>query len=80
MTVYCLNWMKVGQLILRKMMEIVATRCQILKLKCTKINFDWGSATDPTGELTVLPRHSRCIKGALLLREEEAVWERERRG
>ena len=24
----------------------------ILRLKCTKFNFDWGSALDPAGELT----------------------------
>ena len=30
---------KFDQLILRKIMKIVATRCQILTLKCTKINF-----------------------------------------
>jgi len=28
---------------LRKIIEIVATRCQILSLKCTKFNFGWGS-------------------------------------
>jgi len=28
-----------------------ATRCQILRLKCTKFDFRWGSA----GELTALP-------------------------
>jgi len=36
---YCLNCTKFGQLILRKIIEIVATRCQILRLKCTKFNF-----------------------------------------
>jgi len=40
---------KFDQLILRKIMKIVATRCQILTLKCTKINFGWGSAPDPAG-------------------------------
>ena len=40
---------KFGQLILRKIIEIVATRWNILKLKCTKFNFGWGSAPDPTG-------------------------------
>jgi len=25
------------------------TRCQILKLKCTKFDFGWGSAPDPAG-------------------------------
>jgi len=34
-------------LILRKI-KIVATRCQILRLKCTKFDFGWGSAPDPT--------------------------------
>ena len=43
-----------GKLILRKVIEIVATRCQILRLKCTKIDFGWGSAPDPTEELTAL--------------------------
>jgi len=36
-------------LILRKIIKIVATRCQILRLKCTKFDFGWGSAPDPTG-------------------------------
>jgi len=26
------------------MIKIVATRCQILRLKCTESNFGWGSA------------------------------------
>jgi len=29
--------------------KIDITRCQILRLKCTKIVFGWGSAPDPTG-------------------------------
>jgi len=40
--VYCVNCTKFGQLILRKISEIVATRCQILRLKCTKFDFGWG--------------------------------------
>jgi len=36
-------------LILGKIIKIVATRCQILTLKCTKIDFGWGSAPDPAG-------------------------------
>jgi len=39
--------MKFGQLILRKIIKIVATICQILRLKCTKIDFGWDSASDP---------------------------------
>ena len=38
---------KFGQLILRKIIKIVATRCQILRLKCTKFDFGYGSAPDP---------------------------------
>jgi len=34
-------------LILRRIVKIVATKCQILRLKCTKIDFGWGSAPDP---------------------------------
>jgi len=36
-------------LILRKIIKIVAIRCQILRLKCTKFDFGWSSAPDPTG-------------------------------
>jgi len=36
---------KIDQLILRKIIKIVATRC----LKCTKFDFRWGSAPDPDG-------------------------------
>ena len=38
---------KFGQLILSKM---VATRCHILRLKCTKFKFGWGSAPDPASQ------------------------------
>jgi len=38
-----------GQLILRKISKIGTTRCQILRLKCTKFDFRWGSAPDPAG-------------------------------
>ena len=41
---YFLKCTKFDQLILTKIMKIVATRCQILTLKCTKIDFGWGSA------------------------------------
>ena len=47
--VYCVNCTKFDKLILRKISEIVATRCQILRLKCTKFDFGWGSAPDPAG-------------------------------
>jgi len=34
---------KFGQSVLRKIIKIVATRCHILGLKCTKFDFGWGS-------------------------------------
>ena len=54
---YCLNCTTFDNLILRKVVKIVAIRCHrpILKLKCIKSDFGWGSAPDPTGELTALP-------------------------
>ena len=51
--------LKFGQLTLRKIIKIVANLppvCQILRLKCTKFNFGWGSVQTPLGELTALPR------------------------
>ena len=55
-----------GQLILRKIRKFDATRCQILRLKCTKFDFHWGSAPDPAGGdyITALPRLLSCILGA----------------
>ena len=46
---YCLNCTKFGQLVFRKLIKIVATRCHILSLKFTKFDFGWGSAPDLTG-------------------------------
>jgi len=40
---------KFGQLVLGKIIKIVATRCQILRLKCTKFDFSWGGAPDSAG-------------------------------
>jgi len=48
-----------GQLILREIIKIDATRCQILRLKCTKFDFGWGSAPDPTGGAYSAPRPTR---------------------
>jgi len=58
-------------LILRKIIKIGATRCQILRLKCTKFDFGWGYAPDPLGELTALPQTPSWFYGGLLLREGE---------
>jgi len=55
-----------GQLVLGKIIEIVATNWQILRLKCTKFDFSWGSV--PLGERRALPRLLAGSMG-LLLRE-----------
>ena len=62
---YCLNCTEFGLLILRKIIKIVATRCQILRLKCTKFDFGWGSAPDPAGGTYSAPPDSlAALKGA----------------
>jgi len=38
-----------------KIIKTVATRSQLLKLKCTKFDFGWGCAQTPLGKLTRLP-------------------------
>ena len=51
-------------MILRKIGEIGATRCQILRLKCTKFDFRWGSAPDPAGgAYSALPDPLVVFKG-----------------
>jgi len=51
-------------LTLRKIIKTVAARCHIIKLKCTKFDFLWGSAQTHCGSL----QHSQCplagFKGA----------------
>lgn len=36
---YCLNCTNFGQLIMSKIIKTVATKCHILRLKCTKFDF-----------------------------------------
>ena len=54
---------KIDRLILREIIKIVATRCQILNLKCTECVGGQGSAPDPAGELTALPSTLAGFKG-----------------
>jgi len=54
--------MKFGQLILRRIVKIVGSECQILRLKCTKIDFGWGSAPDPAGGAYSAPQGQWTIK------------------
>jgi hypothetical protein len=67
-----LNCTKYGNFNLWKIVKIVATRCQILRLKCTKFDFGWGSAPDPAGGAYSAPQtpYSWILEG-LLLRGEE---------
>jgi len=58
-------WSK--QLILRKISKIDATRCQILRLKCTKFDFRWGSDPNPAeGAYSAPPDPLAVFKGLLL--------------
>jgi len=41
----------------------ITTRCNILKLKCTKFYFGWGSAPDPAVELTAPSVSLAAFKG-----------------
>ena len=45
----CEFCMKFSQLVLMKIFKFVATTCQMLRLKCTKLNLGWGYAPDPAG-------------------------------
>ena len=79
--------MKFGQLILRKIYKFVATRRQILRLKCTKFNVGWGSAPDPAGGAYNAPQAYLDLRGPLRRREElgerrggKGIEERKRRG
>ena len=38
-----------GQFIFEEIIKIAATRSHLLKLKCTKFDFGWGSAPHPAG-------------------------------
>jgi len=47
-----------------EIIKIVATSCQILRLKCTKSLASWGSAPDPARGAYSAPRPSSWILGA----------------
>ena len=56
---------KFGHFILRKIVKFVVTRCQILRLKCTKFNFGWGSTPDLAGRAySAPPNFLTGFKGA----------------
>ena len=50
-----------------EIIKIVAcTRCQILRPKCTKFDFGWGSAPEPTGGAYSAPDSLARFRGLLL--------------
>jgi len=55
-----------GQLILRKISKIGASRYQILRLKCTKFSFCWVSAPDPAGGAYSVPHPCLYLRGLLI--------------
>jgi len=61
--------MKFDHLILRKVFKFVATRHQILRLKCTKFTFCLGSTPDPTRGANSAPPDLLVAFNGLLLRE-----------
>ena len=59
--------------------KIGATRCQILKLKCTKIDFGWGSAPDPAGGAYSAPPNPLAVIKGPTSKGKEGEWEERRR-
>ena len=55
--------LKLGQLILRKIIKTVATRCHILKLKCIKFDFGWGCSRSRWGVYSAPPDSVARFKG-----------------
>jgi len=45
-------------MMMMKLSKVAATKCHIVRIKCTKFDFHWGSAPDLVGEvkLTALPK------------------------
>ena len=58
------NCTKFGQFILSKIIKIVATICQISRLKCSKFDFGWGAAQTLLGSLQL------DLRGLLLMEGE----------
>jgi len=68
---------EIWAVILRKIIKIVATRCQILGLERTIINLSLALPQAPLGSLERFPRPTSWNKWDLLLREEKACREGE---
>lgn len=67
-------------MILRIIINTVATKRNILRLKCTNIDFGWGFTSYPAGgSLTALPRPIAGLKGSIL-REGDRMEGKGRKG
>ena len=71
---------KLGQLILRKITQTVATRRHTLMLKCTKFDFGWGSATNPVGGAYSAPLDPLAGPKGLLLKGGEGKKKKDEEG
>jgi len=68
-------------LTLKKISQIGTTRCQILRLKCTKFDFRWGSAQGTAGGAYSAPQTLAVFKGpSSKRREREGERKREGKG
>jgi len=47
--IHCAELIFMKIMILMKISKFYATRCHILRLKCTKFDIHWGSAPNPAG-------------------------------
>ena len=67
--------MKFGHLILRKIFKFIASRCQILRLKCTKSKFGCSSEPDPAGGTYSAPQTPQLdLRGLLPSRGRDGEW------
>jgi len=67
-------------LILRQIRKNGATRCQILRLKCTKFDFRWSSAPHPTGGAYRAPPDPLAVFQGPTSKDRERGREREGTG
>jgi len=67
-------------LILKKISKIGATRRQILRLKCIKIDFGWGSAPGPTGGAYSAPPDPLAVFKGPTSKGKEGEGKRGRKG
>jgi len=55
--------LEIWPVIARKINKIIATRCHILRLKCTKFDFGWGAPRPHWRSLQCFPRPLAGFKG-----------------